>query len=569
MTLFRPCHIARTSILLAFLAAITSIAGAQVQRFADDFVGADTDWIDGWNERVGNWRIINHELHPQDQAETGAQVGNQLITHDGITLSHPFRVRADLWSRSNSRWAGVAFHVQDALNQYVLRINFDDAKPQYQFLRMDNGGWARNILGTRTLPVTGGMRDPVGRRYRVEITSATAGDFNIRIFEEQDGQWGEIVNVTAHDTVYSGGVAGAYANGDRTVINNFLLEVGDAAQPAPQGAQFVDQFDGEALKPEWSALVGQWSIVNSELRPEDNEWPFEKILSYQGIALERPFEASTTMWSRTGDRWGGLALNIQDSGTFYAFRLRFSHDTAQAQAQFHLYEGGTSTYFARLSPAFAAADMLDPLQRKYRLVARSGEFGDIHLEVWEEDPTTGTFAQIYRGFLTNYTLTGGHAGVYAGADRIVYSDFQLTVGDPPAAEHPFESWQKVHFTEAELADPQISGPEADPSGDGIDNLVKYALGLNPWEPARQAAPEVIWDVDRPSLTFSAPQERPGIELLLGVSTDLVDWQEYVLDGSYAEWGAVAIDPEREQITARPPEAGQTRLFLRLGVRLLP
>jgi len=40
-------------------------------------------------------------------------------------------------------------------------------------------------------------------------------------------------------------------------------------------------------------------------------------------------------------------------------------------------------------------------------------------------------------------------------------------------------WRNQWFTPAQLADPGISGDTADPAGDGIPNLMKYALDLDP------------------------------------------------------------------------------------------
>jgi alkaline phosphatase D len=42
-----------------------------------------------------------------------------------------------------------------------------------------------------------------------------------------------------------------------------------------------------------------------------------------------------------------------------------------------------------------------------------------------------------------------------------------------------ETWRTNHFTLAELADPQISGDDADPDVDGIDNWVEHLLGGDP------------------------------------------------------------------------------------------
>jgi hypothetical protein len=44
---------------------------------------------------------------------------------------------------------------------------------------------------------------------------------------------------------------------------------------------------------------------------------------------------------------------------------------------------------------------------------------------------------------------------------------------------PYAAWQTNRFTEAELAAGLITGDHDDPDGDGIANLLEYAMGLNP------------------------------------------------------------------------------------------
>ena len=46
-------------------------------------------------------------------------------------------------------------------------------------------------------------------------------------------------------------------------------------------------------------------------------------------------------------------------------------------------------------------------------------------------------------------------------------------------EAPFQAWENLYFTSAQLANPAVSGPMVAPAGDGISNLMKYALNLNP------------------------------------------------------------------------------------------
>ncbi len=67
--------------------------------------------------------------------------------------------------------------------------------------------------------------------------------------------------------------------------------------------------------------------------------------------------------------------------------------------------------------------------------------------------------QWYGGLLDNIAVVAGIGG-----------------GEPA----PFDAWVDLNFTPEQLSDPNISGPVATPSGDGIPNLVKYVLNLDPW-----------------------------------------------------------------------------------------
>lgn len=52
------------------------------------------------------------------------------------------------------------------------------------------------------------------------------------------------------------------------------------------------------------------------------------------------------------------------------------------------------------------------------------------------------------------------------------------------------SWQQGKFTAAELLNPSVSGPTAVFGLDGIPNLVKYALGLEPKQNITSALGEI-------------------------------------------------------------------------------
>jgi len=55
----------------------------------------------------------------------------------------------------------------------------------------------------------------------------------------------------------------------------------------------------------------------------------------------------------------------------------------------------------------------------------------------------------------------------------------LLVSASLASALTFPEWQAEVFSAGELADPAISGANADPDGDGNQNLLEYAFGLNP------------------------------------------------------------------------------------------
>lgn len=119
----------------------------------------------------------------------------------------------------------------------------------------------------------------------------------------------------------------------------------------------------------------------------------------------------------------------------------------------------------------------------------------------------------------------------------------------------FPLWQAMHFSPSELVTPTVSAPNADADGDGLDNLLEYALGLDP----RSAS--IGWDAIRLEagfwvFTYSRPSERPDLTYFVEASTDLQGWST---DG-IAHQRLSAADGIETWEARRPVSAGSTRFF---------
>jgi len=92
----------------------------------------------------------------------------------------------------------------------------------------------------------------------------------------------------------------------------------------------------------------------------------------------------------------------------------------------------------------------------------------------------------------------------------------------------YAAWSGALFTAAELTDPTVSGPAADPDHDGIPNLLEYAFGLDPKQADRSGlrrwAPRPTAAVNE-YLTISYAQLTQSNDLTYTVqaSTDMVTW----------------------------------------------
>ncbi len=87
----------------------------------------------------------------------------------------------------------------------------------------------------------------------------------------------------------------------------------------------------------------------------------------------------------------------------------------------------------------------------------------------------------------------------------------------------FASWRLEKFTVGELADANVSGPNAIFGQDGLPNLVKYALGLEPKVNATSGLPAVTTTATDWVYTYAKPVSVTDVTYAVEISTNLTGW----------------------------------------------
>ncbi len=122
----------------------------------------------------------------------------------------------------------------------------------------------------------------------------------------------------------------------------------------------------------------------------------------------------------------------------------------------------------------------------------------------------------------------------------------------------YSSWLiDNNFTENEIANTTLTGPNADFDGDGYRNLVEYALGLDPKVPSRTGLPAVTRTTTDWVFTYTRPAARSDVTYTVQSSTNLTAWTDHtatrIVEGSTETW----------RVTV--PVSGNPNLFFRLKV----
>jgi hypothetical protein len=143
----------------------------------------------------------------------------------------------------------------------------------------------------------------------------------------------------------------------------------------------------------------------------------------------------------------------------------------------------------------------------------------------------------------------------------------ITVTPNPAF---YAHWQQEHFTPAEIADPLVSGPDADPDRDGYDNRLEHALAGDPLHAFSDRNPvgtfTEVEDVAYATLRFTRRAQMEGGTVSVQFTSDLQSWDRpAVLIESVSDRNGTVTETWRSV----DPVADLPRVFGRVSVTTSP
>ena len=172
----------------------------------------------------------------------------------------------------------------------------------------------------------------------------------------------------------------------------------------------------------------------------------------------------------------------------------------------------------------------------------------------------------------SFSVSGG-TGLAAGPNTV---DVQVTAQDTTTIKHyvitinrlppPLDLWKQAQFGDR-ANDPSVAGDLADPAGDGVSNILKYALGLDPHTAAsRRACLSKVWRVASLTLTYTKIKAATDISYNVVWSHDLITWSQVGLTEAVVPG---TDTPASQKIKASVQTNGARQQLIRLKVARLP
>jgi hypothetical protein len=161
------------------------------------------------------------------------------------------------------------------------------------------------------------------------------------------------------------------------------------------------------------------------------------------------------------------------------------------------------------------------------------------------------------------------SGGTAGNNR--FDNFTVEGDEIELQPGTYAYWRSEQFPNpADHADDNISGPDANPSGDGIANIIRYGLGVGPFEPVHHLLPVLTSDGSLREFRFRYDASKTDLVWRVTATNDLDDWSQELFDSETDPvppledgWLPVEVPPY-----LGPGPTPDPRIFVRLQVEFL-
>ena len=158
-----------------------------------------------------------------------------------------------------------------------------------------------------------------------------------------------------------------------------------------------------------------------------------------------------------------------------------------------------------------------------------------------------------------------HAGVYR---VVVTNSANVAESEPAIVGSPYAAWRSGFFTPAQLADPAVSGDDADFDNDGIETLLEFILGASPIvpDPNRLKDATSTPTAGGRNLVFSYDRKTVanGISQVIETSSTLTGtWTPAVHGVNGVVITTATLDANTQRVIATIPST-KTMLFVRIN-----
>lgn len=180
------------------------------------------------------------------------------------------------------------------------------------------------------------------------------------------------------------------------------------------------------------------------------------------------------------------------------------------------------------------------------------------------------FYRLMRRWVDDYhTRTGSlpDARAYADQANHVLGFVSLSDYNPVLSFNTYDTWKKYHFRDkTEAANPAISGPDADPYDSGIQNLLRYGLGMGKFLIEDTKMPHLRWNGDSIAYAIPFDSAKTDIRWLVKAGSSPGSWSHDLFDSSTDS--PVLMDGWME-VTAEGTLAPGDPAYYQLNLQIIP